>query len=392
MAKTLLEYYQSNDINPVPIDVSSADGWEAQVAKRVNLYRHLGVHVPLLAGQSVLEFGCNSGENSLVLASHDAKVNLVEPNHKVLPRLRELYAKAGLAGSIESLTVSGLMDFTSDRAFPLVLAEGFVNVLEDRDAALGHVCSFLQPGGMGVISFDDRYGYFIEMVRIAVFRRLLLLSGIADVLSQEALKAAQALFLEDYGKIPASRPFSAWFEDSLANVFVSWKYLWSFPEIIPILEQSGCEVVSTSPRWIEADRHTWYKKLAGTADWHGSVLDDWRRDFGFFVTGRSGALGGEMGQALVEDYARLIEATSDFAFFMTEESVAPELPQSVREGFAASADQQMVQLGRELEAIYAALKQMRDGQELCRLYLSSAMLRQTWGSAYHYVSFTRKAG
>ena len=78
---SLLEYYRKNVFNPVPISVEDHKIWNAHVAKRRNLYeRHLGIPLPLLRDRSVIEFGCNSGENSLVLAMHGANLTLVEPN------------------------------------------------------------------------------------------------------------------------------------------------------------------------------------------------------------------------------------------------------------------------------------------------------------------------
>ena len=67
-AKTLVDYYRQNRFNPVPIDLGSPAAIAEHTAKRQNLYEwHLGIPLGLLRGQEVLEFGCNSGENALVL-------------------------------------------------------------------------------------------------------------------------------------------------------------------------------------------------------------------------------------------------------------------------------------------------------------------------------------
>lgn len=64
---SLLEYYRKNTFNPVPISVEDHEIWNDHVAKRRNLYeRHLGIPLALLRDLAVIEFGCNSGENSLV--------------------------------------------------------------------------------------------------------------------------------------------------------------------------------------------------------------------------------------------------------------------------------------------------------------------------------------
>ncbi len=99
-----LAYYQQNRFNPVPIALEDQSAWELHLAKRRNLYeRHLGIPLSLLSGRSVLGFGCNSGENALVLASVGANLTLVEPNGQVLPRLKALFKKFALDKRIVAL-------------------------------------------------------------------------------------------------------------------------------------------------------------------------------------------------------------------------------------------------------------------------------------------------
>ena len=63
---SILEYYQSHQINPVPIKVEDRNVWESHQVKRQNLYeRQLKMPVALFHDHSVIEIGCNSGENAL---------------------------------------------------------------------------------------------------------------------------------------------------------------------------------------------------------------------------------------------------------------------------------------------------------------------------------------
>src|SRR4051794_27146734 len=94
--RTQLEYYTVNRIDPVPIALDSQSRWVAHASKRRNLYeRHLAIPLSLLRGQHVLEFGCNSGENALVLAHAGATLTLVEPNASMHERLKSLFAAFG---------------------------------------------------------------------------------------------------------------------------------------------------------------------------------------------------------------------------------------------------------------------------------------------------------
>ena len=91
---SLVNYYQENQFNPVHIPVEEKQEWETHIAKRSNLYEHhLKIPFSMLRGHSVIEFGCNSGENALVLGSIGAQLTLVEPNQQVTPRLEELFKK-----------------------------------------------------------------------------------------------------------------------------------------------------------------------------------------------------------------------------------------------------------------------------------------------------------
>src|SRR5262245_60195062 len=94
--RTLLEYYTANQINPDPITLETSEQWAVHVSKRRTLYeRHLGIPVSLLRGQRVLEFGCHSGENALVLAHAGARLTLVEPNTSVHEPLQALFSRYG---------------------------------------------------------------------------------------------------------------------------------------------------------------------------------------------------------------------------------------------------------------------------------------------------------
>ena len=129
MASTsLLSYYQDNQIDPVPIPLKDNVAWQTHVSKRRNLYeRHLGIPLSFLSGRSVLEFGCNSGENALVLAAAGANLTLMEPHIPAVERLQNLFSSFGLSERITELGHSSIEEFSSESKYDLVIAEGFVN-------------------------------------------------------------------------------------------------------------------------------------------------------------------------------------------------------------------------------------------------------------------------
>src|SRR5258708_38256004 len=156
---SLLSYYQAHQFNPVLIPLETKQQWQSHTQKRQNLYeRFLSIPLSLLRGRSVIEFGCNSGENALVLAASGANLTLVEPNNQVLPRLQELFARFGLTRQIVRLANETFESFQTDQQFDLVIAEGFLYTLPNRQQLLAKLAKLVSPGGLLVISFNDRYG------------------------------------------------------------------------------------------------------------------------------------------------------------------------------------------------------------------------------------------
>jgi predicted O-methyltransferase YrrM len=91
---SLQDYYQRNKINPGEIALDTEERWRAHVAKRTNLFEnHLHIPLRFLLNKSVLEFGCASGENALVLADAGAHLTLIEPNEAMHPRLLGLFER-----------------------------------------------------------------------------------------------------------------------------------------------------------------------------------------------------------------------------------------------------------------------------------------------------------
>ncbi|MDO9084083.1 MAG: methyltransferase domain-containing protein, partial [Humidesulfovibrio sp.] len=206
-AATLVDYYRQNLFNPVPIDLRTPEALAAHTAKRRNLYEgHLGIPLGLLSGQKVLEFGCNSGENAVVLARCGADLTLVEPNEQAHGRLRDVFSAFGLTERLSALSSLGIDEFPEDEKFNLVLAEGFLFTLPNKAEMAAKICRLLAPGGIGVISFNCRFGGLIELhKRLALFRACELAG--ADFRSEASLALAQELFGPAFGRITASRPF-----------------------------------------------------------------------------------------------------------------------------------------------------------------------------------------
>jgi len=389
--ESVLAYYQNHHFNPVLIRVEDPRVWEEHFAKRRNLYeRHLALPLPLLRGARVLEFGPNSGENCLVHALFGSRLTLVEPNDQVLPRLHALLDQFGVSGQVDAVHCQTIDDFTSRETYDLVIAEGFLYTLSNRDAMLRKIASLVEPGKFGVISINDQYGGLIELLRRAILFRACYLSGIDDVQSQASLQLAQKLYADDFARLSSSRTFEAWWKDTLVNPFYVTEYLWSFPAVLAILQEEGCEFCSSSPVWATFHHYNWYKNLTRPLDRHELALRDWRANLAYFLTGAKPPEGRQ--HPATQDVIRAV-ATVTAALSGSSRSAAsavslPLYPIELDRYLAEHTGSILPKVNEELKHVFDALHDP-GVDTLLDTYAAAATVRSLWGTAYHYICFQR---
>lgn len=389
---SLLEYYRKNTFNPVPISVEDHEIWNDHVAKRRNLYeRHLGIPLALLRDLAVIEFGCNSGENSLVLAMYGANLTLVEPNEQVLPRLSFLFDKFGLSSRIAELRQDDITAFQADKRYDLVIAEGFLHTLSNREQLINKIGELLVPGGIAVISFNDRYGSWLEYLKRLILCRACRLAS-EDGSGPGSLELAHTLFYDDFAKLKASRSFEAWWKDTLVNPFFAVEYLWSFQELIPLIEASGCMLLSSSPRWSLVDHYAWYKNALSLKSLHRKMLQDWERVFSYILTGLppNHLDTDTLPDALLESVAghmnRISAYTSGSQVGYDIRNVA--YPSEIDYYLCGLGDPNLSALSKEIREIFDALHGT-SLENLITSYNNSIIMRSLWGTAYYYMSFIK---
>ncbi|MBN1764830.1 MAG: class I SAM-dependent methyltransferase [Sedimentisphaerales bacterium] len=391
--QTLLTYYQTNQFNPVPIEIGDDRTWRNHFTRRRNLYEnHLGIPLALLRDKSVLEFGCNSGENALVLAAMGANLTLVEPNEQVWPRLHQLFDTFKLKDRIINLFPQDINTFESDNIFDLVLAEGFIHTLENRDQALSRLLSYLAPGGIGIISFDDRFGSLLECIRQLLLFRVLELQGISDPHCDKSRQYAEQLFGQDYARLHTSRPFESWWKDNLVNPFFSAEVLWSYREILEVITQSGGEFLSSSPKWFTGDHYTWYKQVCDPVKRHHVLLQNWEKVFTYMLTGLLPEKEPTpLSPEILACITHFIEQISQYVHTRqvgVEELVYPEPLEVYLE---QSSDLQIQYLNLEMKTLIGNIIRTTLKDELINAYHETSILKLLWGCPYHYISFTKSS-
>ena len=152
-----------------------------------------------------------------------------------MPRLRFLFNKFGLSTKIVELRQEDITDFHTEKHYDLVIAEGFLYTLPNKEQLINKIGKLLVSGGIAVISYDDRYGGWIEYLKRLILCHACRLAS-EDVSGSGSLKLAHTLFYDDFSNLKASRPFEVWWKDSLVNPFYAAEYLWSFQELIPLID------------------------------------------------------------------------------------------------------------------------------------------------------------
>lgn len=390
---SVLSFYRHHRFNPVPIDLSDQSKWDLHFRRRCNLYeRHLRIPISLLKGLSVLEFGCNSGENALVLAAVGSDLTLVEPNAQVLPRLKSLFKKFGLEKQIKELINKEMQGFRSAKRYDLVIAEGFLFTLPNRDKMIKKIAGLLSPGKFGVVSFNDRYGGLIEVTKRMILWRAYQLARIDDVYGKEALELAQRLYRQDFSRLNASRSFDIWWKDTMVNPFYFSEYLWSYPEILPLLERSGCEFYSSSPVWDSLDRYKWHKDVSVNYNRHKQLLDDWSKNFSFFLTGLSSPIKKTMPAipGVVMSVSRFIRQASQYSTGVDQSMNRVIYPSPLDDYFKKCKDSKISGFNRELKKICEVAKS-GSLNDLINTYHNTRYFRNLWGNPYHYICFKKSS-
>jgi hypothetical protein len=389
---SLLAYYQTNDFNPVHIRVETPHVWEQHFAKRKNLYeRHLGIPLSLLKGARILEFGPNSGENCLVPALFGSRLTLVEPNDLVLPRLKELFNRFDVIDQIDAIHCETIDEFTTRQTFDLVVAEGFLYTLPNKELLLKKIVGLVDPGKFGIISINDKYGGLLELLRRVILFQVCRLNNIEDIQSIDCLELAIELYADDFNKINSSRTFDAWWKDTLVNPFYTTNYLWSFPEVLTILQDEMCEFYSSSPVWSTHQHYNWYKNIISPEKKHELVIDDWSSNLAYFLTG----LRPQDSRCRIADSSvlnavvRLVSDFSEAGNSLSENPVVLEYPLALSHYLDTHPDTLIKLFGVELRSLMNALKNESNPVSLIRSYTNSQILRSCWGTAYHYICFQR---
>lgn len=283
---TLSTYYKRHNFNPTTFSLNTEDEYRAHANKRNNLYvNKLGLPNLLWRGANILEVGCSSGENSLVLARLGAKFTFVEPLESSVVKLIELFKMWGVEDAIEGCHVTTIENFQSDSQYDAIIAEGFIFTLKKRKDIMRKLFTHLSKNGLLILSTIDPIGVFIEYFKVTLACLYCHQANIIEL--DQKVQAVKPFFELDFNKIPHSRPFTFWAKDNLFNPFFNPNSFYGFCEIISDLADLNPYYYNSWPSYKHFNDLTWHKKVPSYQEHIESAINGYKLRRLSFLLGES---------------------------------------------------------------------------------------------------------
>ncbi len=248
----LHDYYSTQAIRPTHADFSSDTELSRYETLRKNAFYRLMFPPALFSGKTVLEFGPDTGENSLIFALWGAQLTLVEPNQAAHAYIRSYFAKFGQQSQLGALVAASLLEYTPDKKYDIIDAEGFIYTVQPTSAWVQKTAECLAPEGFLIISYTTPHGGYIELLTKAIYQRVASLCG-------EGLETAEKIFTPRWNTIQHTRKFASWFMDVIKNPFVRNQYFIDPAELLKQMHDGGFRLYSSWPNYRDTLAMQWLK-------------------------------------------------------------------------------------------------------------------------------------
>jgi hypothetical protein len=255
----MYEYYRMQDVLPTYGGFQSRSDLEAHEQYRRRLFTEkLFLPSRLFQNARMIEFGPDSGENSLVFAQWGASCTLVEPNPKAHPAIKEYFQRYGFSHRLVSLEHADIEGFAKHcqllEEYDIIDAEGFIYTVRPESLWIDLFARLLNDDGLVILSYCEAFGSFIELLSKVIHARMRRLTGMS------ALEAAQKLFTVKWDSIPHIRSFESWVMDVLENPFVRLSYFLEPDSLCSQMHEAGFSLYSSWPSYKDALAVYWHKK------------------------------------------------------------------------------------------------------------------------------------
>ena len=385
---SVLKYYKENKFNPVPIKFSSINNINNHFKKRINLLdNHLNINLHFLQNKDILEFGCNGGENACLLAKYGANLYLVEPHLRIHQLIKKNFQKVKKLKKLKMLSKKKIEDFRFRKKYDIIITEGFLNTLNNRNYYFRKISKFLNDGGLFILNFDDVFGGFFEYLKSFILINICNKQKI-DVNSKKGYALALKLFGKEFNKLNKSRNFQSWWKDQLVNPYAS--KTWSLKELILLANSQKLKCYSNSPVFNNLNFFKWYKNVENIdlkySNYNEKVLLEWKKNYLNFFVGHKIINKKTINNQLllkIEDLTKKMNK----CLVNNKHIVKINIPKNFYKFLSING---LSQYSRELKNITSLLNNNENNSEkIINYYIKTKKISKSWGNLLHYVVFKK---
>ena len=270
----ILDFYREHRISPVRQDISD---FNYHCARREKLYRQLGMPTILFDKAEVLEVGPGGGYNSVVLAQWHCHLSMVEPNETAQNEIIELFSKKNIENYI---LYKETIEQHDGKEYDIVIAEGFLPVIENWNDVLNKLKSLVKKNGILVITCQDEMGRFVEGIKRLVGHML-----VKNILSYDDKVAKLVEIFEPQLKLlhGVSRPAEDWVQDELLCEAFHCDNLLNLKKAIMVMGDEW-DILGCSSPDLFSD-YSWYKDVE--YDYKKSYCEQYdKKSYNLLLAGR----------------------------------------------------------------------------------------------------------
>lgn len=247
-----LDHYINNQITPVKQDISNI---KQHFSRRSSLYKSLGLPPIFFKNKKVLEVGPGGGYNPLVTQSFElAQYDLVEPNQYAIEDINKIFSEY-MVDTKNIYTYNCMLeDFVATTKYDILICEGMVPGLHNKEEVLKKFNDLLNPNGIMILTCIDEISYLFEILRHYVASKLVSKNNSFD----DKLDIFEAAFSSHLDTLKGMSRFKRdWCADNLMGT-MHFNYNFSFKECMEFFTKEYTFYNSSPNIFTE---YRWYKEI-----------------------------------------------------------------------------------------------------------------------------------
>lgn len=390
-------YYEQQSILPTFARFTTIEQLDRYDRQRAHIFcDKLHLPVQIFKGTHTVEFGPDSGENSLVFARWGANLTLVEPNPNARPQILAYFEKFNLKDKLESLVEVDVAQFESQEKYDLIVAEGFIYTVRPESTWIELFSRLLNENGFCVINYYESTASFLELILKVIHARTKALTGL------DSQENGWRLFQSKWNSIPHTRAFESWVMDVLNNPFVRYEYFLNASDLCCKLSSAGFSLYSSWPNYSDTLSIYWHKKELSSEEQLANNLDFIARSSLSFAFGKKLFLFAQSPDEVkaVSDVVNRIVTSIDRLIDDFDASVVQQVREDLQQIKKLLSDgdvladseaekQEAIQLIASIDRIFELLA-AGDVKGLTDFCNSDAIFIKNWGVQYHFAVFKKK--